>query len=126
MLHNGSLNLPEINKTYWIRFKIKNADPNDFVWMLEFPDGHNSFLQLFEISSTGKTKIYNPVGLGQKIGNREFDHKNFLFDLKIPEGQTYTYYVKVKSRYYSSFWASVRSSKYLFSYFTHEYYFLGF
>jgi hypothetical protein len=124
--HLGSLNLPKINTTYWIRFKIKNVDPNNFTWMLEFPDGHNSFLQFFEITSDGKTKIYKPVGLGEKIGNREFDHKNFLFDLKIPKGDTYTYYVKVKSSYYSSFWASVRSSNYLFSYFTHEYYFLGF
>ena len=124
--HQGSLNLPKINKTYWIRFRIKNVDTGDLTWMLEFPDGHNSFLQLFEISSEGKTKMYKPVGLGEKIGNREFDHKNFLFDLKIPKGHTFTYYVKVKSQYYSSFWASVRSSKYLFSYFTHEYYFLGF
>ena len=126
LTHAGSLNLPEINTTYWIRFRIKNADPDNLNWMLEFPDGHNSFLQLYEISSTNNIKSYLPVGLGEPIKNRAFDHKNLLFDLKIPKGQTYTYYVKVKSKYKTSFWASVRNTRYLFSYITHEYYFLGF
>jgi hypothetical protein len=120
-----TLNIPKINTTYWIRFSIRNEDPYNLTWMLEFPDGHNSFLQLYQISSEGKIRTYQPVGLGEPISKRAFDHKNFLFDLSIPKGQTYTYYVKVRSRYHSSFWASLRSSGYLFSYITHEYYYLG-
>ncbi len=93
--------------------------------MLEFPDGHNSFLQLYQITPDKKIRTYPPVGMGEPVSLRPFDHKNLLFDLSIPKGQTYTYYVKVKSKYYSSFWASLRSTNYLFSYITHEYYFLG-
>ncbi len=120
-----ALNVPKINTTFWIRFSIRNEDPYNMAWMLEFPDGHNSFLQLYQISSEGKIRTYPPVGMGEPLTRRPFDHKNFLFDLSIPKGDTYTYYVKVKSRYYSSFWASLRSTRYLFSYITHEYYFLG-
>jgi hypothetical protein len=120
-----TLNIPKINTTFWIRFSIRNEDPRNLTWMLEFPDGHNSFLQLYQISSEGKIRTYPAVGMSQPVTLRPFDHKNFLFDLSIPKGHTYTYYVKVKSRYYSSFWASLRSSHYLFSYITHEYYFLG-
>ncbi len=120
-----ALNVPKVNTSYWIRFSIRNEDPRNLTWMLEFPDGHNSFLQLYQISSEGKIRTYPAVGMGQPVTLRPFDHKNFLFDLSIPKGETYTYYVKVKSRYYSSFWASLRSTRYLFSYITHEYYFLG-
>lgn len=121
----AALNVPKINTAFWIRFSIRNEDPRNLAWMLEFPDGHNSFLQLYQISSEGKIRTYPPVGLGEPVTQRPFDHKNFLFDLSIPKGHTYTYYVKVKSRYYTSFWASLRSTRYLISYITHEYYFLG-
>ncbi len=120
-----ALNITKINTSFWIKFNIRNEDPYNLAWMLEFPDGHNSFLQLYQISSEGKIRTYQPVGMGEPVTKRPFDHKNFLFDLSIPKGQTYTYYVKVKSRYYSSFWVSLRSTRYLISYITHEYYFLG-
>lgn len=120
-----TLNISKTNTTFWIRFSIRNEDPYDLTWMLEFPDGHNSFLQLYQISSKGKIRTYQPVGLGEPLSSRPFDYKNFLFDLSIPKGDTYTYYVKVRSKYYTSFWASLRSSGYLISYITHEYYFLG-
>jgi two-component system, sensor histidine kinase LadS len=120
-----ALNVQKLNTAFWIRFSIRNEDPRNFSWMLEFPDGHNSFLQLYQISSEGKIRTYPAVGMGEPVTRRPFDHKNFLFDLSIPKGHTYTYYVKVKSRYYSSFWASLRSTRYLISYITHEYYFLG-
>ncbi|MDB5271681.1 MAG: chromosome segregation ATPase [Chitinophagaceae bacterium] len=113
------------NEVLWIRFPVENNANDSHKRFLEFPDAHNSNIQLFSILPSGKTIVYPAVGFDLPISQREYHYKNVLYDLSIPYGETQWFYARLESKYESSFLTMIVSDAYLLSYFLPEYYWLG-
>ena len=113
------------NEVLWVRFPIHNQAQDAHKRFLEFPDAHNSNIQLFSILNTGKVITHPAVGFDQPISKRQYQYKNVLYDLAVPYGETQWFYARLESKYESSFLVMIVSDAYLLSYFLPEYYWLG-
>ncbi|WP_284141612.1 ATP-binding protein [Virgibacillus sp. LDC-1] len=75
----------------WLRFEIgNNSDQKD--WLLEFAFPLIYELQIFEKTETGVIQLTN-TGAIYPFGEREFNHRNFVFNLDVEPGQSKVYYV---------------------------------
>lgn len=120
----AGLVLPEPG-IYWLRFTLRNTTHQNN-WILEFPDIHNSEMDIYQLSPNGAVRVHSQVGFDRNFYPRMYDHKNYFFDINLSPGESGTYYVRIKSRYRSSYGAYIRSTGFQFSYFLREYYLLGF
>lgn len=113
------------NQVLWIRFPVHNQAKDTYKRFLEFPDAHNSSIQLFSIPKSGNIIAHSPAGFDVPISKRQYRYKNLLYDLSVPYGETQWFYARLESRYESSFLVLIVSDTYLLSYFLPEYYWLG-
>lgn len=91
-------NVPNFNITssvVWMRFDIQNGTelPNIFLQLAYAVLDH---VELYRVESDG-SYLVDVTGEEQPVNIRKYAHHNFIFDLKIPPGNTKTYYLKVKS-----------------------------
>ncbi len=88
-------NLQISHSTFWVRFTLTNESPSEhYLLKLAYP-------------IIDEVKFYTPVGNNEfrvensgenvPITERRYQQQNFIFDLQIPQGETQTYYMKVKS-----------------------------
>ncbi|MCU0431095.1 MAG: chromosome segregation ATPase [Cytophagaceae bacterium] len=110
---------------YWLRFYASNESTKEN-WILEFPDIHQAHVDFYRLSSEGKLLDQQQAGYDQEFSRRPYDHKNYFFDLHLPQGAKGWYYVRIATRYRSSYGAYIRSTQFEFSYVVREYYLLGF
>ncbi|WP_295712589.1 7TM diverse intracellular signaling domain-containing protein [Mucilaginibacter sp.] len=92
--HTQVPNLQLSNSAFWLRFTIKNENPeSDLILNLEYP-------------TLDLCQFYYPVnGVFEKetlsdtnpFLKRKYKHQDFLFDIKLPKDSTATFYLKVES-----------------------------
>jgi hypothetical protein len=123
--HSNPFIIRHPNQVMWIRFPVHNQARDMHKRFLEFPDAHNSNIQLFAVQNAGSVVTHPAVGFDLPISNRQYLYKNVLYDLAVPYGETKWFYARVESKYESSFLVMIVSDSYLLSYFLPEYYWLG-
>jgi hypothetical protein len=108
----------------WIRFKIKLAEPTSKRWILENQDHHITQFELYKPYGNNNDYKKKVSGFGIKFSEREYEHKNFVFDL--PLDTTFkTFYIKVSSTEKYVLKLKIRSGPYFTSYALQEYFYLG-
>lgn len=88
-------NLGISKSTHWIRFSIKNELKNRrLILQLQYP-----IIDEIEFYSPTENHQYKKTISGELVPfkEREINNQNFLYYLEIPEGKTYTYYLKLRS-----------------------------
>ncbi|MBC7389469.1 MAG: sensor histidine kinase [Opitutaceae bacterium] len=86
------------NKTYWLRLDIRNPDePYIKDWLLEFLDYRISHMEIYLPDEKG---IYTKktVGFDYLFDNKEFKHKNFVFQLPHIKKRTTQIYIRLISK----------------------------
>jgi hypothetical protein len=81
---------------YWYRFKIKHNKSSKKNWILEFFDQSIHSIKLF-VPDTNKRYQVHYFGTGYRFNNRQYQHKNFTYDLNNDTDKEFTYYVRLKS-----------------------------
>ncbi len=106
---------------FWLRFKISNTSSRP-KWLLEILDFGIQQVAFYDIHRDSLIETGYAVPFFQRV----YAHKNFVFDLSIPPGETREYLVKVASS--SSFGPvmKIRTSELFISYANKEYLLLGF
>jgi len=125
-LHPSDCYSENISSTYWIRFKINHSSDNNTPWIFEILDS-----RFDEVSFYGPTKSQNykvvTTGILHDFQTRQYKHKNFVFDIPIPDdGVQHYYYLKIKPGVIGIFLFKVRQVKIFSSYSFTEYLLLGF
>jgi hypothetical protein len=113
---------------YWIRFKIINKAGLHSKWVLEILDSRFAGVT-FYTPDFGHSNNYleSTTGVEYDFSKREYQHKNFVFD--IPLGSTLDtpayYYLKIRPGTIGSFLFKIRKNKVFASYAFKEYLLLG-
>jgi len=107
---------------YWIRFQIQRMDNDHHKWLLEILDSRQNLVQLYELID-GVYKV-NTAGFSNEFNNRQYEHKNFVFDI-YPDSQPKYYYLKANSNVVTSLLIKLSTSKQLMEYALNEYFYLG-
>jgi hypothetical protein len=119
---NYALN-EHVGSVYWARFKIKNLSSNQKKWLLEILDSRQNDIQLYQLGEQNKF-VKTQAGINGDFYNREYEHKNFIFEIH-PSKEAKYFYLRVKSDARTSFIMKVSTSKFLLEYGLNEYYLLG-
>lgn len=88
-------NLNITKSTFWVRFAVTNhSDETHYLLKLAYPIIDN--VDLYMPNADGGFEV---IHSGEKvpITDRKYHDQNFIFDLRIPKGETQTYYLKLKS-----------------------------
>ena len=119
---NYALN-ENVKSVYWARFKIQNLSGANKKWLLEILDSRQNDIQLFQLNDRNQF-ITTKAGINGAFYNREYEHKNFIFEILPSKNSTY-FYLRVKSNARTSFIMRVCTSKFILEYGLSEYYLLG-
>ncbi|KIO78595.1 chromosome partitioning protein ParA [Pedobacter lusitanus] len=114
--HTGSV--------YWYRFKIKHHEASAKTWILEFFDQSINDFSLFVPDSSGKYQLYHS-GTAYPFSQREYQHKNFIYELSNDSDAELTYYVRIKSSQSVSAIIVLRDMHWFVRYALNEYLFFG-
>ena len=119
--NNNVIVTENIHATYWYKIELYNpsSDKND--WFLEFDDPHISHLKLYKEDG----KLLSKQGYYEKFGQRDVQHKNFVFSIKIEKKEKVVLYLQVKNRIYSYLGFRIRTPKQFSGYSLGEYFVLG-
>ncbi|WMJ71923.1 7TM diverse intracellular signaling domain-containing protein [Cytophagaceae bacterium ABcell3] len=88
-------NLGVSNSVFWIKFKVHNqSEIENLVLEIGYPLLDQ--IHFYSITEEGK---YDIIKAGEYLpfGSRKYNYQTFLFDLKIPHGETREYYMQVSS-----------------------------
>jgi hypothetical protein len=123
--HNVGLNYNANKKaTYWKKIEIQNHSSHT-TWLLEFPDPHIEYVQVYWVKN-GNLREFPAAGYGMPFSSRSMAHKNFVYQLNIPEGQSAVVYAKIFAHdRFCSIDANLRSTQNFSRYFLTEYHVLG-
>jgi hypothetical protein len=88
-------NLGVSNSVFWVKFVIKNDSRNDRL-LLELDQPTIDEAVLYAIEADGRITIQSE-GEFKKYTERRYNNQNHIFDLHIEQGETHTYYLKVRS-----------------------------
>jgi hypothetical protein len=109
---------------YWIKFTIKNEGDVFTQYVIENYYSHTKDFSIFYIEN-GKF-FHQTTGEYITYAHRNFQHKNLVLDLPIPEiGKERTYYIKIVSDLYVNFNFVINSQHSFTHYSTNEYFLLG-
>jgi|GEM_PF-5315588 len=109
-------------QVYWLKFSVKNEAPSKH-WILESFNYRIDSVVLYERKDNKLVVHYS--GSSVDFENRFLNHKNINFSLDIRQGETKTYYIKVRTTQSTSIEFVVRSLDFFASYAFNEYIFLG-
>lgn len=112
-----------VNSAYWEKIVLKNRSSFK-TWLLEFPDPHIGTLQVFVVSD-GQLKEYQTTGFELPFGTRALEHKNFVYEILIPQNKQVEVYARIKSGGFCGISPNVRSVANFSDYFFSEYHLLG-
>jgi signal transduction histidine kinase len=88
-------NLGISKSTHWVRFSIKNElKSRRLILQLQYP-----IIDEIEFYAPTENHQYKKTISGELVHfkEREINNQNFLYYLDIPEGETYTYFLKLRS-----------------------------
>lgn len=87
-------NLQLSKSAFWLKFSIHNTSPSDRLMLaLDYPTLSVCDFYYPEGGHYQVQKLSDTLPFSQ----RQYQHQNFLFDIKLPKGSTETYYLRVKS-----------------------------
>lgn len=112
------------NSVYWFKIKIKFDPKSKENWVLEFFDQTIDDLSLFVPNENNSYKRYK-FGAQYKFDQRDYFHKNFIFNLNNSTDREDTYYVRIKSAQSASAIIVLRNFHYVVHYATQEYLLFG-
>eukprot|EP01133_Synstelium_polycarpum_P002766 gene2766-3186_t len=81
---------------YWYRFKIRHLKSSKENWILEFFDQSIHNISLYVPNDSGAYQV-RYFGTAYPFNNREYQHKNFTYDIRNDADGVFTYYVRLKS-----------------------------
>lgn len=109
---------------YWIRFKIDATKNDDRKWVLEILDSRQDEILFYYPDHSGNY-VTAQSGMVGGFANRDYTHKNFVFDLTSHPSTNHYYYLRIKSNVISSLLFKIRTVKDFSQYGFNEYYLLG-
>jgi hypothetical protein len=121
---NYALN-EHLSSVYWVRFKLKNLSGPHKKWLLEIMDSRQSEIRLYQPDLGGSSYEETSAGIDHGFDNREYQYKNFIFEIHPPAQEEHYYYLRITSKARTSFLIKITSSKYVTEYGITEYYLLG-
>ena len=119
---NYALN-EHVGSVYWARFKISNLSSQKRKWLLEILDSRQNDIQLYQVDYDHHYTL-TQAGINGSFHNREYEHKNFIFEIAPIKDSQY-YYLRIKSDARTSFLIKISTSKFILEYGLNEYYLLG-
>lgn len=117
-----------VTSNYWIRFKIINKSGPRSNWVLEILDSRFAEVIFYSFD------FHNPpqyseskTGVQYDFSQREYQHKNFVFDVPLEsvDKESPYYYLKITPGIQGSFLFKIRQNKVFASYALKEYVLLG-
>ncbi|MDB4977010.1 MAG: Sensor histidine kinase [Myxococcaceae bacterium] len=97
----GSLSLGFTTSAYWLRIKVRNAQPESYRWLLElsYPllDEVTLFVPQGEAGPSGQRFSARKTGDMLPFAQRDVGYRNFVFSLEEPPTSLRTYYLRVRS-----------------------------
>jgi len=94
---------PPANRLHWLKYHIKNNTDSETNLLLVCRDITVNQLQIFEHDEKGDIKKSDLTGDFFKFSSREIKHKFYLFNVKIPAGETRTYFAFI-DKYRNPLW----------------------
>lgn len=116
-----------VSHIYWIRFEIKNKSGLSNKWVLEILDSRFDEVR-FYAPDLNKPGSYTEdiTGLIHPFANRDYEHKNFVFDFPLVNDTVpHYYYLRIKPGVVGSFLFKVRKNRVFSSYAFKEHLLLG-
>jgi hypothetical protein len=110
--------------SYWIRFRIGKPENDDLKWLLEILDSRQEEIVLYEPLADGSYKI-SQSGYKLDFYERDYTHKNFVFEINPAKSGDNFYYLKFKAGVITSMLFKIRTTKDFTLYAINEYYLLG-
>jgi signal transduction histidine kinase len=92
--NNDVPNLGMSSSSVWLRFTITNRSSDSLLLEVAYP-----ILDEVELFSPERDNQYSSILLGEKVNfdKRKYNYPNYIFDLKIPQNSSRTYYLRVKN-----------------------------
>lgn len=109
--------------TYWVKIKLINKSENTR-WVLENADSHIQEFSFYFVDKNLKISTAK-AGNSWPFNLKEYDHKNFIFDLPIAYNDQATVYLKARSNYKNPLIINIKSFSSFSSYAFSEYLILG-
>jgi signal transduction histidine kinase len=109
--------------TYWAKITIINNFKTKKNLVFELYDFNIDYFELY-IPDEGKYIIYKG-GSKFLFSHKDYQHKNFIYDLPDSKGKPFTLYIKIKSTSPAAFIGAARTTQRLTEYATTEYFFLA-
>ena len=112
-----------MSSTYWARTTIINNFKSEKNIVFELYDFQINYFEIYIPSAQGY--IVHKGGADFSFSHKDYQHKNFIYDLPHSKGKTLTLYFKIKARHPVAFIGAVRTTQRLTGYATTEYFFLA-
>ncbi len=122
---NTSDNFPYLltnQAVYWIKVTVKLKKPTTKRWVLENQDLHIDQFEFYKID--GGHYIKQDAGYALNFGVRDYEHKNFVFDLPL-DTFPQTFYIKASAKNKYVLKLKIRTGSFFTSYALKEYFALG-
>jgi len=96
---NEVLNFGFSNSVYWLTFDLlfETKEKIQREWLLEIAYPHLDRIELYIIDKKSKKTDFRVSGDTFPFHNRELDHRNFVFQIRLKPGQEVRCYIKVKT-----------------------------
>jgi len=112
-----------ISSAYWLRFTPIDKTTHKRNWLVELFDFRIDYYELYMPDGHGHFVVHKG-GAIYPFSEREYIHKNFVYDLKLPK-QSSTIYIKIKANQPVAFIGAIRTYKDFTAYATTEYFCLA-
>ena len=111
------------DSTYWAKIILENKDTSADQFILEQAFPPTDFIELYY----SENEKYQSIILGDSLPfeTRLIQHRNYIFPIQIPMGQTKTFYFKLKTKSVTVFRLSLFSEEYYFLKTTKEQFLYG-
>ena len=91
-----SLNFGYTHSTYWVKFYLKNLDPQFNDWILEIDYELLDSIDFYFQDQEGQWRI-KVFGDMYPFKQREWDYRTFIIPLQLPDKEIHTYYLRFKT-----------------------------
>jgi two-component system, sensor histidine kinase LadS len=114
------------NSAYWLKIYFKNESAAHNKYIIESFDPHINYLELYLQNNQGDF-ILHKAGNYEPYNNREYHHKNFVYDIDLPGDTSLTkvIYIRMVADRSLFLYTRIASNEFFLHYALNEYYLLG-
>ena len=112
------------NTSYWARIKVNKQSTDNFNWVFEAYDQSIDEIYFYAPDKSGNY-ILSEGGDNKPFSIRQFQHKNFVFNLNLESNKEQIIYIKIKSAHPTSFIGVIRNVHSFVGYALKEYFYLA-